>query len=270
MAKIPIKEKLKVEQDIEDREILNGFRPYLGMSGIGGPCTRALWYGFRFCAQETLTPRKDRLLKRGHREEPIINEDLEKAGMIVHSTQVEFVDCNGHMLGHCDGKVDNVPDAPKTTHLLEEKTANDKNFKKFMKLGLQAAHTTYYGQVQVYMKKAKLTRTLFIVVNKNDDARYYERIKLDNDYAKELITRGWDIVSSEVPLPKIGGPTWFECKWCNHYQVCHFNEEPIKTCRTCTSVDICDNGVWRCSKYDIELAFQQQLIACKRYLKIAM
>ena len=139
MAKLPaIAGRLKIETLIEDREIINEPRPYLGLSGIGDPCSRKLWYGFRMVAKQKLTPRQHRLLNRGHREEPVIIVDLEAAGIKIKNTtddQAEVTTGYGHIKGHSDGIADNVPDASKTTHLLEFKTANDKNFKKIKKGG---------------------------------------------------------------------------------------------------------------------------------------
>jgi len=266
MAKIPSDLRLKTEIEIEDKMIKNDLRSYLGLSGIGDKCNRKLWYAFRLCAQEELGARNVRLLSRGHREEPIVIADLEAIGINIISKQETYICGQGHIKGHSDGVVGNVPDAPKTDHLLEIKTANDKNFKKLKKVGLREFSQSYYGQICTYMYLGKLKRTLYIVVNKNDDSRIYWRFESDNAHAKELIKKGMDIISTEVPPAKIGGPTWYECKWCKFYDICHMGAEPLKTCRTCTYCDICDDGVWECSRFsNLELTFDQQLKACRRY-----
>ena len=267
MAKLPTDTRLKTEQLIEDKKVESELRPYLGLSSIADKCARKLWYAFRLCADEEITPRQKRLFSRGDREEPIVLKDLESIGVVVLSTQDTYISGNGHIKGHSDGRLINVPDAPKTEHLSEIKTANDKNFKKIKKEGLQKFSPTYWGQIHTYMHLGKLTRCLYIVVNKNDDSRYYQRFNVDHELAKDLLSRGFDIISTETPPPKMpcASATWFECKWCKFYGVCFQNEEVKKTCRSCKSCDICDDGKWECSKYGIELSFAQQLLACKRY-----
>jgi len=265
MALLPVDTRLKTEQLIEDQELIQKPREYLGMSGLGGDCSRAMWYGFRLCSKRTITPRQARLFGRGHKEEPIIVESLEAVGMEHFDDQAEIVECHGHCKGHCDGKLRNVPDAPKTDHLAEFKTANDKNFKDMCKKGVKKSKPIYYAQMALYMYGFGLKRALFIMVNKNDDSRYYERVACDNVLAKELLQKGMDIISSEVPLEKIGGPNWFKCKWCDHYQVCHFGEMPQKSCRTCQSCDIHDDGKWACSLRDEWLTWEVQQVGCSAY-----
>ena len=69
MTKLPTDQRLKVEKQIEDKQIIQDFRPYLGLSQIAEPCARKLWYSFRWCAQIKIEARIHRLFQRGHREE---------------------------------------------------------------------------------------------------------------------------------------------------------------------------------------------------------
>ena len=142
---------LKIEREIEDKTIVQQPRPYLGISGIGHHCVRAMWYDFRWVSEKKLTPRQQRLFSRGHREEPIIIKDLRTAGCIVRNQQKGMITGHGHIKGHIDGTVDNVPDAPKTTHLLEIKTANKNRFSKMEKEGVGRSDPSYLAQMQCYM-----------------------------------------------------------------------------------------------------------------------
>ena len=265
MAKLTFDSKLKIEQKIENRLFPAERRPYFGISGVGNKCPRALWYSFRWVSLIQHTARQHRLFQRGHREEPIVIADLEAAGCTVHSTQKEVVTGHGHVKGHNDGIVENLPDAPKTPHLLEIKTANDKNFAKMKKEGIPEG---YLAQAQCYMKLLKLKRALFVVVNKNNDERYYERVNYSAKKANQLLKRAYDIISTEVPPAKIGGSSWYECKWCDHYDTCHFNEEPQMNCRTCQNCDIYDEGQWGCSVFDCSLTYQEQLYGCEIWTKL--
>jgi len=268
MAKLPIDQRLQIEQAIEDEFVEQDFRPYLGISSIGDSCPRKLWYGFRLCGKERITARQNRLFSRGHREEFIIQSDLKKAGVICHvdpKNQPEVMCGNGHIKGHPDDILTRIPDAPKTPHLGEYKTHNDKSFKDLKKKGLISSKPVHYAQMIVYMHLLKLKRGLYVAVNKNDDERYYERISENPDKANELIQKGESIISTENPPQKIGNSTWFECKWCKYYLICHFGEEPLKNCRTCRFCDIYDEGKWKCSGYKIWLSFGQQKIGCHRH-----
>jgi len=265
MAQLPIDTRLKTEQAIEDGLIVQDFRPYLGISGIGEKCPRSLFYGFRMCSVKTITQRVARLFQRGHQEEPIIQADLRRIGIWHHDDQKEVVTGHGHIKGHIDDLLDFVPDAPKTTHLGEYKTHNDKSFKALKKQGMLKSKPTHYAQMICYMDELELKRGLYIAVNKNDDERYYERVSANPEKAKELIQRGVDIIGSEVPPTKMASSTWFECKWCDHYEVCHFGAIPLKNCRTCQNGDIHDHGIWACGRHDINLSFEQQKLGCKYY-----
>jgi hypothetical protein len=265
MAKLPQDMRLEVEKQIEDGQIEQGFRPYLGMSSIGASCARQLWYGFRLCTHKSIQPRVSRLFQRGHKEEPIIQADLRSIGIIHHSDQLEVVDCHGHCKGHIDDILEKIPDAPKTPHLGEYKTHNDKSFKDLAKKGMRLSKPVHYAQMICYMYKLKLKRGLYIAVNKNDDSRYYERIAEDTDKAESLLRRADDIIGTELPPERIGNSTWYECKWCDYYMICHFGEESLKNCRTCKFCDIHDEGKWKCTGHKIWLSFEQQQLGCHRH-----
>ena len=269
MVEIFKKEKLLVEEAVEDAQnIEQEMRPYLGISTLAKPCARELWYSFRFCKKRTIKPKQQRLFNRGHQEEPIIVFDLERAGMTVKhclENQLEFITGHGHIKGHSDGEVHNVPDAPKTVHLGEFKTANKKNFQELLKLGLKRKYPVHYGQMQCYMKLGKYKRGLYIVTCKDNDERYYERVYPDRELAKDLIQKGIDIISTETPPQKIGSASYWLCKYCDYYDICQYDESILKTCRTCQHCDVCESGIWECSKYGLKLHHEQQLTPCDKY-----
>lgn len=261
--------RTKTEKLIEDQKIKKEKRTYLGISGIADPCPRKIWYNFRWAEDSEIDPRVNRLLNRGHREEKVIVDDLSKIGIKcskVLEDQDEVSYCHGHIKGHPDGYGENIPDAPKTVHLLEFKTANEKNFKKYLSDGVRKTNPVYYGQICCYMFLKKIDRCLFIVVNKNNDERYYERVEKNHSHAKDLLKRGEDIISSEIPPKKIGGPSYWICKYCEFYEICHFNKKPALNCRTCKNCDIYENGAWQCSLNSKELSKEDQEKACSSYL----
>lgn len=269
MAKI--KKKLKVQSIIEDQKVLQKPRKYIGFSMIGEKCPRSIWYTWRLCSRIYHSPRQLRIFQRGHNEEPIIRKDLEKAGIVCHSDQKEIKILGGWIQGHCDGIAEKVPDAPKTPHLLEYKALNEKSLNDLKKRGVKDSKPVYYGQIACYMKFLKLSRCLFIAVNKNTDERYYERVKEDKEHSQYLVQRAKDIMVAKTPPPRIGqNPEYFECKhFCNHYQVCFQNEPFEKTCRSCQHIEFAPRkGGWICHMKKIMLTFEQQLKGnqyCKNY-----
>jgi hypothetical protein len=278
MALIPRREKTRVEEMIE-----SGFvdpeppRRYLGVSIIGRTCPRQIWYMFRwYLLQERITPRQKRLFSRGHREEPIIHADLKKIGIKVISKQEGSTTAEGHISGHNDGVLINVPDAPKTKHLNEIKTSKHSIFIKLAKIFDTKAENqtcielwslTYYVQAIVYMYMFKLKRCLYIVVNKDNDERFYERFKADTKTAKYYLQRGVDIINSDIPPEKINPASHYKCgpKWCRFNLICHHKGKPSKTCRSCRYSEPVKKGKWYCNKNKKNISYKKQLKACKKY-----
>lgn len=248
-------------------------RPYLGMSQLGGECWRALWYYFRWCEYSQYDGRVQRIFDTGHKAEANMIRDLESIGIETWDTldqQAGFSAVGGHCQGHGDGMAKNIPGAEKTDHLLEFKTSSDKYFKELVKKGIIASKPTHYAQMVLYMKFKKVTRGLYMVYNKNTSAYYTERVKANNNYAKELLGKALDIISSNTvnAFPKIGSglPSFFKCKFCDYSDLCHQDAAPVKTCRTCTSSNILDDGVWGCGiQKDKPLNIDEQAEACNNY-----
>ncbi len=272
--KIPVDFRLKTEKLIEDRIIQGKQREYLGLSQIGRECPRSLWYDFRFCSKNEYSARIERLFQRGHREEPVIIADLKKIGIKVHSEQFEVVCGYGHIKGHIDGGADNIPDAPKTTHLLEFKTMKEgvtktssrkpTYFHLLQDVGVKKANPLYYIQCQCYMYLTGWKRTLFIAVNKNNDSRYYERIHLLVSVAEEAIRRGEHIIFNETPPLRFES---FKCNWCSHKPICKERITPQKNCRTCQYCNVENQGKWSCSEKKRIISLEEQLWKIKKCSK---
>jgi len=206
----------------------------------------------------------NRLFRRGDWEENRIVADLEHVGMFFHSPQVEVVGLAGHVQGHIDGILYDVPGFEETSFLAEFKTANDKYFKQFQKLKCKKANQKYWYQAQSYMGRLKLKYCLFIVTNKNDEKRYIEIIEFNQDDFDYIESVALQILELDEPPERIGGPTWHECKFCNFYMVCHFGEKINKNCRTCRVGTIEDNYIWTCDGNKV-LSLKDQEIGCDKH-----
>lgn len=259
---------------IDEKNSFRGLpRPYLGMSQLGDECWRKLWYYFRWCEYVSYDGRVARIFQTGHDAEKKMIQALESIGVETWDTldqQDAFVEVNGHCQGHGDGAARNIPGAPKTDHLLEFKTSSDKYFKELLKKGIIEAKPTHYAQMIIYMYKKKYTRGLYMVENKNDSSYYTERVKADNTYARDLIRKAEEIITSEDvdDFDRIGNgtPSFFKCRFCDYTDLCYNDAPPVKTCRTCTSVSLLDDGKWGCGlQNDKELSYEDQEAACPNY-----
>jgi hypothetical protein len=236
------------------------------MSAIGDPCARRLWFGLHWAVEEEpITLRLSNLFATGTRAEEFIISDLERIGIKVTSRQEEVKGFMGHARGFTDGRCQDVPEAPKTEHLLEMKTHNDKYFKTLIKDGVKKGFPKHYAQCQRYMKGLSLKRCLYIGYNKNTSEYYVERIRFDASFANDLIRKEQSIITSPDAPTKIFERSWFECKFCQFIEVCHDGAPLDKNCRTCEHSDLAENGVWTCNVFQNqshEIPIKIQKVGC--------
>jgi len=245
-------------------------RVHLGASLIAHKCSRHLWYVFRHAVSVRHDGRLLRLFNVGHDFEPQMNRWLRDAGVTVWDVddrtdqQFRIEDVSGHFGGSLDGVLRGLPDAPQDVHVSEQKTHNDKSFKDVSNKGVKESKPQHYGQMQVYMHKTGIQWALYQAINKNTSELYLERIAYDQVEAERLLRVADNIICSDRPLEKIGGPSWFECKFCDHSGVCHSDDVPNVSCRTCVSATPCLDGDarWTCEKHDRDLSPEDQRIAC--------
>src|SRR5690606_33276258 len=136
--------------------------------------------------------------------------------------QFRFKAVGGHFGGGIDGVALGVPEAPKTWHLVEFKTHNERSFTALLKEGVAKAKPEHEAQMQVYMHLASLTRAIYLAVNKNDDSLHAERIRYDKAAAERLLGKAERIIFAPEPLPGISAdPAFYKCKFCPAAPVCH-------------------------------------------------
>jgi len=254
---------------MEEGLIESSKRTYLGYSGLGSKCMRQIWYGFRWVATDTASRRMNRIWDRGHLEEDRIVADLARMGCTIKDREKEVVGITGHVKGHCDGIAIGVPTAEKTPHLFEAKTMKHSSYVKYIKEGLQRYSSTYWQQIHSYMGHLKLTRCLYVVVDKDTEERDYKRIEFSKDQFDEGERIAFNIITAEEPPPRMANASanFFECKWCTFNQVCNRGAEVAMNCRTCVHWDIEDDGKFSCSLHGKVLGKQNQLSGCNKYLR---
>ena len=252
----------------------DGFRSHLGASLIGRECERELWYGFRWCSSLRHSGRLLRLFETGQKEEARFVTDLRSVGIEVHDRdevtgeQFRFSDFGGHFGGSGDGVALGLLEAPRTWHLLEFKTYNDKRFALLKKHGVQQTSPEHYAQMVIYMDYLGLKRAFYMAVNKNTDELYGERIKPDPQYAELLKLRAKRIVFAARPPEKLSDdPELWKCRFCDHRAVCHESRPAEVNCRTCLHSTPIEGG-WHCTRHDHQLSDEEQRRGCVDHLYI--
>lgn len=239
----------------EDRRRESAPRLYLGGSELGEDCRRMLWYRFRQIRKATFPGRILRLFETGDKEEQRIIRNLRAIGCEVLSVdpstgrQWEYKACNDHFQIHLDGAALGLPESPKTWHLLEVKTSNEKYFKQMEREGVQKAKPVHWVQMQLGMGLSGLKRAAYIVQNKNTDELYMERIKYDPKAFETLLRKANAIIYAESPPERIGkDPSFFKCRFCNMSDFCFGKEFPDVNCRTCAHGSPVEYGQWSCAR----------------------
>jgi hypothetical protein len=259
----------------------NGNRPHLGASLIGHACERYLWMTFRWVEDKKFTGRMLRLFETGQLEEARLIANLRRIGVQVHESTPEgkqwrVEDIGGHFGGSMDGACVGLPEAPKTWHVTEMKTHNDKSFNDLLKNKVQKSKPQHWAQMQVYMGLTGMDRALYMAVNKNTDDIYIERVEFDPVEFAKLKARAERVISAaEPPLRISNDPSWYVCKMCDFHEHCHGEAAPQVNCRTCahsTPFTTGKDGEWICEdmKTPIGLIAQREGCSQHRYIPILL
>lgn len=237
------------------RSASDGFRDHLGCSLIGHECLRFLWLTFRWARRDEHDGRIVRLFDRGQREEEVIFRELRGAGIDVSSAddagrQWTVSAARGHVGGSMDAAAKGFPEDPYVWHVVECKTHGDKSHRELVKNGVQKSKPLHYAQMQAYMLLSGMKHAMYIAVNKNDDNIYAERVDLDAEFAERLIDRAAKVVDMPEPPPRISPDgSLFVCKFCKFNDVCHGDQAPEPTCRSCAHSTPVDDGKWTCERH---------------------
>ncbi len=251
-------------------------RAYLGMSAIGNPCERALWYGFRWAAQTAFDAATLKRFADGHASETVaVNRLRAVPGIELHDTdeageQFGFKDIGGHFSGHMDGVALGLIHAPKAWHVLEIKASEkwqdlDKASKKVGEKGALAEwNATYYAQAVLYMEYAGIDRHYLVCVSPGVRRWTAVRTNADPAFAAVLKAKAARIIFSDHAPNRIAGPDNFACKWCDWHGVCHEGAVATRNCRTCLHSEPLrtGNAAWRCTEFGHELSRADQEAGC--------
>lgn len=237
-------------------------RKYLGMSSIGEPCERKLWYSFRHALTVTFDAPTLKRFEDGHRTEDLVIARLRRVdGLAIvdrggDGRQLGAKLLGAHFAGHYDFMAQGLLQAPKTWHVGEVKcTAKLSELEKHVsnlgeKNALQEWNVTYYGQAQMYMDYEGVERHWLVATTPG--GREWTSVRTDYDplAAMKLKAKAERIIFSETAPGRIGEETSFACKWCDYHGLCHGDTMPERSCRNCvhaTALPV-GNADWRCEK----------------------
>lgn len=240
----------------------------IGASGIGEECVRSIWLSWRGAHDDVFSGRMLRLFKTGHLQEERVLEDLKNAGLEVWAfdedgKQWTYVYANGHGVAKLDGVVKGVPGAEKTPHTLEIKSSNKKGFDEIAKHGVQHAKPLHYAQMQMGLLGSGLKDALYVVVCKDDERMYAERVKRDEAEINLIQKKLEQLTAIASAPPRIADKEGdWRCKFCDAKTVCWGDQAPKQNCRTCVYSAPEDNGTWSCSKLGKILETKEQVVGC--------
>lgn len=244
----------------------------ISVGEIGGECDRALWYALHWCAQpEKIEGRKLSIFRTGDMWEDRMVADLGAIGVEVFGQQDRIRLVGGHVRGKIDGRALGIIEAPATEHLMEFKSSNAKGFKLIVKDGVKKAKPLHFGQLQIGMHAFGLQRAGYMVTNKDDDERYFERVKYDSEYCLRRLAMAERIIRSDAPPTGISeDPAFFGCMFCRAKDVCHAGAMPRVTCRTClhSTAEMHGDAAWSCARWSKPLSSKEQKAGCPAHLFI--
>tara|TARA_R100000935_G_C2839593_1_gene170204 strand:- start:2776 stop:3600 length:825 start_codon:yes stop_codon:yes gene_type:complete len=209
-------------------------RNYIGASSIGEECSRKIQYRFMNYPsdpEKEFTAKTLRIFQFGHEIEDYAAKWLRDAEFDLKTEdksgkQFGFAIADDQIKGHIDGVLVSGPVPMKYPALWENKSANDRKFKEFVKHGVAKTNKVYATQIALYQAYMDLAENdcLFTVVNKNTSEIYYELVPFDKKLAQEASDKAVDILTSIKAndiLPRIAqSRDFFLCKFCEYQNSC--------------------------------------------------
>lgn len=222
-----------LEAHLHDKRSQQPRRQYVGASGIGKDCERALQFEFAGAPRET--DFKTETLRKfdfGHMGEELARCWFQDAGFkLVQNSQKDgsrfrFVQMDGRFSGEPDGVFIDGPEIPGLTYpaMWECKTVGSKTYKQLMKDGLKKARPVYWSQIHTCMAYLGLKQTIFTVTNLDTGEQSHLLFEVDLEEAQRMTDRAVRIISSTdagdlLPRP-YAKADHFECRWCSFAKRC--------------------------------------------------
>lgn len=221
-----IKEKIEEAQERQQRD-------YIGGSLIGDECERKIWYDYNGYHKKDMGWKVLCAIEDGHATEDVMADRYRMLPNIELHTHdkdgKQFGFDNGIMKGHYDGVIRGLVEAPKTWHIWEVKTKEEKFLKELQKCikdygekdALKNWDYQYYCQAVIYMHAEGFTRHCMTVAKAG--GRDFMQIRTDANpqLAEALLQKAVRIKNAKNPPERTWGKTFYKCKWCDFYEECH-------------------------------------------------
>ena len=214
-------------------------RTYLGASGLGGSCERAVQLDYIHSnnlpsAPEPMAedrPTTQRIFDFGHSIEDLAIGWLRTAGFDVRTRKADgeqfgFAVAGGRFRGHIDGVIVAGPDLLAYPCLFEHKALGNKSWQETAKKGVAVAKPVYSAQVAVYQAYLDLAANpaLFMATNRDSGEVYCEAVPFDGALAQKNSDRAVRILQSTDAgelLPKaFASGDVIDCKFCRWRGFC--------------------------------------------------
>lgn len=268
------------------RNAAEDYREHLGMSGIGHPCSRKIWYGFRWCDKSVFSAATLYNFEDGNRCEAIVAERIKSVKEVRLDTedlktgkQFNFKFFGGHFAGSLDGAMVGLDEAvfPKVWHVWECKSVNQKSFDQIVKLAeedeskaLEAFSFTYYAQAVCYMKAAGLKNHYTVFCSAGARNSFGVATSANDFLAKTLFDKAEKIITSKkIPDRVAESKSFYMCKMCEFSSICHDSKIANVNCRTCVNSKPVMEGSeaqWFCRVHNKMLSKQDQINACDSHV----
>lgn len=273
-----IGEAVEADSVAEYREPEPG-RWHLGASEIGHPCSRKIWYSFRWVLKVEHPGHKQRLFKRGHSEEPKFVHRLARIGIQVADIdpstgkqwQMEHP-AEPHYGGSLDG-IASVPwvPAPFNVMIAEFKTHNDASFEKLIKQGVRLSKPQHFAQMSSYGEVKQYPLGLYCAINKNDDRLKFAVTPLQYSLGKITFNKAVEIIRSQRPPPRLSeNSAHYMCKSCDYRGPCHLGQPLLRNCRSCRfGIPQPHDKEWFCDGYKQTIPRTVVVTGCEHWQPIA-
>jgi hypothetical protein len=228
---------LAVDKALIEKAAQEPRRSYLGASLLGHPCERHVYYAIQpDMSREPMKAAGIKAIQDGHRTEELLIERLRMVpGVTVwnlkdNGEQWGFQHFDGKLRGHIDGVIVGILQAPKTPHLLEIKCCNLKKFedlkKKVATFGEKGAlrewDFQYYVQAQLYLHFFDLTRHYLVCASPGGRDATSCRTEYNRAFTEAQIEKARRIINAVEPPSRVSdNPSYYICKWCDFFDVCH-------------------------------------------------
>lgn len=269
-----------------ERNSNEGFREHLGMSGIGHPCSRKIWFSFRWCDSSSFKASTLYNFEDGNRCEKIISDRIKSVKEVRLDTedlktgkQFNFKFFGGHFAGSLDGAMVGLDSDvfPKVWHVWECKSVNESSFNTIKKLvdedektALNNFSFTYYAQAVCYMKAAGLKNHYTVFCGPGGRGMLGVFTEENPFLANTLFDKAEKIITSKkIPERVAESKSFYMCKMCEFTSICHDAKIANVNCRTCVNSKPVTEGSeaqWFCRIHNKILSKRDQISACDSHV----